>query len=296
MVRYKGTDQLLAQWYSFYEANYGSKPTGSYTLKQFGYVNELRPAFDPELMALYVLRNGSDAGKPIRLLSKKKNVRLTIDWLQCIPAAAYVQKELFTEGMNLYLLAKVYRDASNYFFIDATGLKCNVLTVSGSIGEPIKWSMDLIGKAMDTPSAPPGTPTYADEPTTEPWLWKDCYLQYDSGGGLTLFPDVTDFEIRIDFGLKPVFVFNSDGSLELTSLEQTVIKPTARITCNLQSETQLDWLLGQTEVDLKLVLLDGKYITLSDGKFRVVEPVLKPEDLLAQRLEFEAKSWTHNFS
>jgi hypothetical protein len=209
---------------------------------------------------------------------------------------AYLQKDLFTDLENLYLLARVYRDASNYFFIKANGVKCNVLTVSGSIGEPITWVMDLIGKAMDTPAAPPGTPTYADEPTGDPWLWKDAYIQYDSGGGLTLFPDVTDFEFRIEFGLKPVFVFNSTGSLEISALEQTVIKPTARITANLQSEAQLDWLLGLTEVDLKLVLPDSKHITLLDGKFRSVEPTLKPDDLLAQRLEFEAKSWSHGFT
>ena len=295
MVRYKGTDQLLVQYYALTEVNYGAEPSGAYNMAALGYPTELTPQSDPELTAVHVLRTGLGAGLPIRLLSKKMNVRMRLQWLQCT-LAAYVQKELFTDLDNLYLLTRVYRDDTNKWFLEASGLKCNVLTVSGSVGEPIQWSMDLIGKNMDTPAAPPGTPTYANEPTTDPWIWKDCYLQYDSGGGLTLFPDVTDFEFCIDFGLKPVFVFNSSGSLELSALEQTIIKPTARITANLQSETQLDWLLGQTEVDLKLVLPDSKYITLLDGKFRAVEPTLKPEDLLAQRLEFEAKSWIHNFT
>jgi hypothetical protein len=295
MVRYKGTDQLLIQYYALAEASYGAEPSGAYNMAAFGYPTELVPQFDPELTAVHVLRTGASAGLPIRLLSKKSNVRLRLQWLQPT-MAVYAQKELFTDLDNLYLLARVYRDASNYFFIKANGVKCNVLTVSGSIGEPLQWSMELIGKAMDTPAAPPGTPTYADEPTADPWLWKDCYLQFDSGGGFTLFPDVTDFEIRVEFGLKPIFVFNSTASLELTALENTVIKPSARITANLQSETQLDWLLGLTEVDLKLVLPDSKHITLLDGKFKSVEPTLKPEDLLAQRLEFEVKSWSHGFT
>jgi len=294
MVRYKGTDQLLVRFLPFFESQYGSKPSGAYTVRTLGYVTELTPQFDPELTAIHALRN-TNPGQAVKLLSKRKSVRLRLQWIQ--PTLTYyLQSELFSDGDNIYLLARVYRDASNYFFIDVTGLKCNVLTISSSIGEPIQWTMDMIGKAMDTPAAPPGTPTYEDDPTGDPWLWKDAYIQYDSGGGLTLFPDVTDFELRIEFGLKPVFVFNSGGSLELTALEQTVIKPTARITCNLQSEAQLDWLLGLTEVDLKLVLPDSKYIILNDGKFRAVEPTLKPEDLLAQRLEFEAKSWTHNFT
>lgn len=296
MVRYKGTDQLLFQYLEQTEANYGNKASGAYTLKNLGFVQEMVPLYDPELSPVHVLRTGSDAGIPIRILSKRENVKLRVSWLQPT-LTSYVHKELFTDKENLYAVLRVYRDASNYFFVDFTGLKCDVLTIRGSIGEPLTWIMEMIGQAMDTPAALPGTPTFEDEPTGDPWEWDDCYLQYDSGGGLTLFSDVTDFEIRVTLGLKPVFVFDSTGSKKLVALEQTVINPSARITANLQSETQLDWLLAQTEVDLKLVLPDSKHITLSDGKFRAVEPTFKAgEELIAQRLDFIAKSWSHGFA
>jgi hypothetical protein len=43
------------------------------------------------------------------------------------------------------------------------------------------------------------------------------------------------------------------------------------------------------------VLPDGRWLKLNKGRMRLVEPVLKPEDLIACRLEFEGRWLTHSF-
>jgi len=190
--------------------------------------------------------------------------------------------------------ALIKRDASNIISFTWKGLKFDICTVRCSIGEPQRWTAELMGKSMAVNSAQQYN-AFASDFTQKPWMWNDTYVQYDPGTGLTLFPDLTDYEFRFENELKPNFVFNSDGSLELASLEQTLQPATARLTANLTSKAFLDYLLGLTEVDLKLVMQDNKYILLTDGKFRSVEPTIKPEDLISQRLDFMAKSWSHNF-
>jgi hypothetical protein len=64
---------------------------------------------------------------------------------------------------------------------------------------------------------------------------------------------------------------------------------------NLPDDTYLSYLLDQTEAYLKLMLPDSKYLKVMKGKFQLVEPVLKPEDLIACRLQFEGRYLEHNF-
>jgi len=155
--------------------------------------------------------------------------------------------------------------------------------------------MECIGKSMaiaDTAA----TEAQEAEDTDPPWMWEDTYLQVDVGSGYELFPDVTDYEIRIERNLKANYCFNSSGSLELVSLEPMEYRCTARITANLTTEDHfLDELINQTDVKLKLVMPGSKYIEMTGGKFRTVEPTIKPEDLIALRIDYVAKDFDHNF-
>ncbi|RJS88447.1 hypothetical protein CW700_07750 [Candidatus Bathyarchaeota archaeon] len=296
MVRYGKADEILCHYVG--QTEYGGEPSGAYTTTPIGYPIEIVPQFDPELRRVFVLRSGSYAGEPIRILSGKESVKWRITWLQPDMGdyGGYVQKCLFTEGKNLWLLVRLYRDASNNFQIVSRGLKCSQMTVRGSIGEPIQWTMELVGMDLSTPDTLPGTPTFGEEPTGDPWDWDDCYLEYDAGGGMVEMGEVTDFEFRIETRLKPVYVFKSTGAKVLDSLEEVEVLPSARITANLTSEEFLDYLVGKTEVDLRLNLGDGKYIQLNDGRFRAVEPTINLDDLIAQRLDFQARTWSHNFT
>ena len=303
-VRYKGKDEVPVGFTPITEDNYGSGTFTGNTGTRFGYVEELVPQYDPEINPVYVLRDGSNQGIPF-LLSRRKNVRLRMTWLQPSyeqSGQSYLQHYLLKDPgvdggnpcSNVIMEAVIKRDASNIISFTWKGLKFNVCTVRCSIGEPQKWTAELVGNSMAVNDAQQYN-AFATDYTQKPWMWNDAYVQYDSGGGLTLFPDLTDYEFRFENGLKPNFVFNSNGSLELSSLEQTLQPATAKLTANFTSKDFLDYLLNLTEVDLKLVMPDSKYILLSDGKFRAVQPTVKPEDLIAQKLEFTAKSWSHNF-
>jgi hypothetical protein len=293
VVRYKGKDQIEFGHKNYDEANYGGSPGATpTTLYRVGYVTELTPLFDPELNRVFVLRDSAaEAGRPIAILSRKENVGLRITWLQGL-LGDFWQKFMLA-GKNFFAEAKVYRDASNQVYLFWTGLKMDVLTVRCSVGEPITWSAELIGKSFDSKDTT--IHSYGSSPGPV-WEWDDAYVQKSENDTdwLTL-PEVTDWEFRIDNRLKPNFSFNETGSKQLKSLEEMEQICSARLTMSFQDRTYLDYLVNQTELYLKLNLPSSQWIKLNKGKLRLVEPVLKPEDLIACRLEFEGAYVTHSF-
>jgi len=293
MVRYKGKDRIEFGYLKYPEAQYGSSPGATpSTLFKMGYVTELTPQYDPELSRLFVLRDTATPA-PLALLRKKENVKIRLSWIQG-QLAQYAQKSWLNDGENWFAETKLYRDDTNKVYLYWTGLKLDVLTVRGSIGEPIGWTAELIGKTFDTKMST--IHSYGASPGT-PWEWSDAYVaSSEDDSTWDPFPDVSDWEFRIDNRLKPNFAFNTTGSKQLVSLEEMEQVCSARITANFTSEKYLEYLLNQTELYLKLVLPDSRWIKLNKGKFRLVEPVLKPEDLIACRLEFEGSWQTNGFT
>lgn len=291
MVRYKGKDRIEFGYLKYPEAQYGSSPGATpSTLFKMGYVTELTPQYDPELSRLWVLRDTATSS-PIALLRRRENVRLRLSWIQGT-LTQYAQTS-WLAGENWFAEAMLKRNADAVYFY-WTGLKLDNLTVRGSIGEPIQWTAELIGKLFDTKTST--IHSYGAAPG-DPWEWSEAYVQISTDDiTYPLLPDVTDWEFRIDNQLKPNFVFNDTGSKQLATLEEMEQLCSARLTMNFPSDTYLSYLLDQTELYLKLVLPDGKWLKLNKGKMRLVEPVLKPEDLIACRVEFEARWLTHAFA
>jgi hypothetical protein len=292
MVRYKGKDQIEFGHKPYTETDYGNSPGSTpTTLYRIGHIQELAPSFDPELNRVFALREGADAGKPVAVLKKKDNVRLRIQWLQS-NLGDYFQ-EYILGGYNFFAEAMLYKDASNKVYFYWTGLKADVLTVRCSVGEPVTWVAEMIGKLYDTKSST--IHSYGASAGT-PWEWDDTYVQISiNGTDWEPIPDVTDWEFRVDNQLKPNFVFNNTGSKQLQSLEEMEQLCDARLTMNFPADTCLSYLLDDTELYLKLMLPDSKYILFSKGKMKLVDPVLKPEDLIACRLEFMGGYLEHNF-
>lgn len=293
MVRFKGKDQIEFGYKPYAEANYGTSPGASpQTLFRIGYVTELSPVYDPEVNRIFTLRDGGDEGRPLALLGKQENVGLRVKWLQG-QLGDYWQKE-FLEGDNFFAEAKIYHDATNKMYLYWTGLKVDSFTVRCSIGEPIEWSAELKGKLYDSKTST--IHDYGASPGT-PWEWKDSYVQVSTNGSdWTTVPDVTDYEFRVDNQLKPNYVFNSTGSKQLTTLEEMEQLCDARLTMNLQDNTYLEYIINQTELYLKLVLPNSQYLQLNKGKVRLLDPIIKPEDLIACRLEFMGGYLTHSFT
>ena len=306
MVRYKGKDSILVRYFGFAEVAYGGTPTGVNSTLYLGLVTEFVPLFDPEIKPIYALRSGVNAGLPFALKSRLKNVGCRMTWIQQTTPSVDVQNPYWQHNFlkdptssllhnNFFVEAQIKRDNTDQFWIRLTGLKPNIITIRGSIGEPQLWTAECLGKEMDT-----ATVEACDEQEAEDadplWMWEDTYIHYDAGAGYNLFPDLTDYEIRIEKHLKANFCFNSSGDLTLTSLEPMEYLATARLTANMVSKAFIDNLLTPTSVNkLKLFMPDSKYIEMTGGKFRTVEPVLKPEDLIAQRIDYIAKDFSHNF-
>lgn len=292
MVRFKGKDQIEFGHRPYAEASYATIPGSPVTMYRIGYVTELRPMYDPELNRLFVLRDGEYEGKPLGIYSRRENVGLGIKWLQG-QLGDYFQKYVLG-GYNFYGETKLYRDVSNQLYLFWAGLKADNLVVQCSIGEPVIWSAEFIGKSVDTKAST--THTYGAAPGTV-WEWDDCYVQVSTNGSdWTTIPDVTDWEFRVDNQLKKNYAFNSTGSKQLVSLEEMEQLCDARLTMNLQDDTYLSYLLDQTETYLKVVLPNSQYVQFSKGKFRAVDPVIKPEDLIACRVEFTGGYLEHSFT
>lgn len=293
MVRYRGKDQIEFGHKPYDEASYGGSPGATpNTLYRIGHVQELAPSFEPELNRVFALRDGTNAGRPVAILRGRENVKLRLQWLQS-NLGDYFQKYILG-GSNFFAEAMLYKDATNKVYFYWTGLKVDTLAVRCSVGEPITWIAEMIGKLYDTKSST--IHSYGAAPGT-PWDWDDSYIQISTNGSdWSPIPDVTDYEFRVQNNLKPNFTFNSTGSKQLQSLEEMEQHLEARLTMNLPNDTYLSYLLDETELYLKLILPDSKYIQFSKGKLRLVDPVLKPEDLIACRLDFTGGYLEHNFT
>lgn len=291
MVRYKGKDQIEFGYKDYSEASYGGSPGATpTTLYRVGHVSEMTPMYDPELSRVFVLRD-SAIPAPLALTRRRENVGLRISWLQGT-LGTYWQTQILA-GDNFFAETKIYRDGSNQLYVYWTGLKADVLSVRCGVGEPLTWSAELVGKMVDTKATT--IHSYGASPG-DPWEWSDAYVEISpNDSDWSTVPEVTDWEFRVDNRLKPNFVFNDAGSKRLTSLEEMERFVSARLTMNLQDDTYLGYLLDQTELYLRLSLPDSRWLKLNKGKFRLVEPVLKPEDLIACRLEFEGRWLTHGF-
>jgi len=291
LVRYKGKDQIEFGYKDYAEASYpgspGATPT---TLFRVGHVTEFTPLYDPELSRIFVLRDASTPA-PIALMRRRENVGLRISWLQGT-LGQYWQSEMLV-GDNFFAEAKIYKDASNKVYLYWSGLKADVLSVRCGIGEPITWTAELIGYLLDSKATT--IHSYGASPG-DPWEWNDSYVEVSpNDSSWSTIPDVQDWEFRIDNQLKTNFAFNDTGSKQLVTLEEMEQLVSARFTMNFPDDTYLTYLLDQTELYLRLTLPDSRWLKLNKGKFRLVEPVVKPEDLIACRLEFEGRWLTHAF-
>ena len=290
MVRYKGKDQIEFGYKNYTEALYGNSPGATpTTLFRAGHVQELTPLYDPELSRVFVLRGEeAEAGRAVSLTRRKENVGLRIKWLQGHCAQYWIDRML-VEGENFFAEAIIKKGADEVYLY-WTGLKLDVLTIRGSVGEDVVFEADLLGKTFDSKDS---TIHSYGAALGLPDEWEDFYVQTSlNDADWTTIPDVTDWDFRIDNRLKPNFVFNAAGAKTVTTLEEMEQIQTARLTVNFTSNTFLDYLVDQTELYLKLVMPNSNWIKFNKGKFSLVEPILKPEDLIACRIEFEGRYLT----
>jgi len=290
MVHYKGKDLIEIGYQPYGEANYGDSP-GIVTLARIGFATEIAPLYDPELTRQWVLTDDATHA-PVTLMRKKENVRMRLTWLQG-EFEDYWQEDILNDHNNFFMQAKVQRDAAAKF-IYGSGFKADVLRARCSIGEPVTWIADLIGQSMNT--AEVSTKTYGARPGV-PYEWDDTYAQIcnDDATWVTL-TGLTDWEFVVNNQLRSNFVFNDAGSKQLSTLEEMEQLVTANLTITFEDNTYLEYLLDQDELYVKVFVGGGKYLKAMKGKFALVDPVIKPEDLIACRCKFEGRYLDHNFT
>jgi len=290
MVYFKSKDAIEIGYYPYDEANYGSTP-GAVTLYRIGFATEIAPRYDPELTRVWVLTDET-THQPITLMRKKENVGLRITWLQG-QLTDYFQKAVLNDHSNFFMEAKIKRSTDEYY-VWWKGLKVNVLRVMCSIGELVTWIAEMIGQAMDTTNST--TRSYGSRPGA-PYEWDDTYVQISTDDvDYSTLTGLTDWEFVINNNLRPNYVFTSSGSKQLASLEEMEQEVTVNLTINFEDNTYLEYLLDQDELYLKVFVGGGKYLKAMKGKFAVVDPVIKPEDLIACRCRFEGKYLEHNYT
>jgi len=290
MVHFKGKDEIAIGHYPYTEANYGDTP-GAVTLYRIGFMQEVAPQYDPELTRQWVLQDVA-IHAPITLQRKKENVRLRLTWLQG-ELTDYWQKEILEDHENFFMELKIKRDAEDYYIL-WTGIKVDTLRVRSSIGEMVTWIAECIGKSMDT--ALTTTRTYGARPG-EPYEWDDTYIQIsDDDIAYATLTGLTDWEFIIKNNLHPNFVFNAAGSKQLSTLEEMEQDVTVNLTITFEDTDYLEYLLDQDELYLKVFVGGGKWLKAMKGKFSLVDPIIKPEDLIACRCTFEGRWLTHNFT
>ena len=289
MVRYKGKDLIELGHHPYDEANYGSSP-GIVTLFRIGYIEEIAPLYDPQLSRLWTV-NDQAIHQPLALMRRLEDVRLRMKWLQGTLGDP-IQEHWLLNHSNLYMEAKMDQGGTDVY-LKWTGVKPDVLRAQCSLGEPVRWTAECIGKSFDTAST---TQSSYGARAGALWEWEDTYLQISAAdAGYALIPDVTDWEFIIRNNLKQNFVFNDAGSKQLTTLEEMEQDVTVNFTMNIQDETYIEYLLDQDELYIKLVLPDTKYLKAMKGKFSHVDPLIKPEDMIAARCVFEAKYLVNGF-
>jgi len=290
MVHFKGKDQIEIGYYPYTEANYGTTP-GAVTLARIGYMTEVAPLYDPELTRQWVLTDEATHA-PITLQRKKENVRLRLTWLQG-ELADYWQEDILNDHANFFMELKIDRGADDYFIV-WTGIKVDTLRVRASIGEMVTWIADCIGKSMDTSGATINI--YGARPGA-PYEWDDTYIEISAAdAGYNALTGLTDWEFIINNQLRPNFLFNEAGSKQLTTLEEMEQLVTCNMTITFEDNTFLEYLLDQDELYLKVWVGGGKWLKVMKGKFALVDPVIKPEDLIACRCKFEGRWLVHNFT
>jgi hypothetical protein len=294
MVNYKGRDRIEFGYKPYAEASYGSSPGAvATTLYKIGYCRSIEPAYDPEWNRLWVLRDTATPA-PIGMLSRKLNAKFRFTWYQGT-LANYILKEWLTDHDNLYMEAKLYREAASELYMYWTGVKPGSITVRASVGgDPIEFVAECIGKLYDVKTST--IHDYGAAPG-DPWEWKDSYLQVSTDDiSYATIPNVTDYEFHIQNQLRPVFYFNAAGAKTLSSLEEMEQLVSVNLTMNLQDSTWVDYHVDGTELYIKLMLPDSKYLKLNAGRVTKMDPVLKPEDLIACRATVEGRWLSHNFT
>lgn len=272
-----------ARAYYVEEATYGMTPANPAML-WIGVIQDVEPALDPRNIVIRGI--GSRNVKAIRRGLRHVDLRLSYipqDW-DFLP---YARND---ESLSIEVF---YEKTAGIISLNHKGCKIDRYKIDGSLEEPVKISVDLIGQDVAVGTAKIGA-SYEDEPTAAPITGSECVIKKD-GATPTEITRYSDFSLEIINNLKRQPVIRSTTPYLIKSLPWRHEVLQGSIRADFETKTELDEILGDTEFSLIFEIGptgNKKTFTLGGCKWRSSRLPTKIEDTVAQLLEWEAKTLT----
>jgi len=267
-----------AKAYYVEETVYGTTP-GTPAMLYIGIIQNVEPAIDPKNIVIRGI--GSRTPKAIRRTVRAVDLSLAYipqDW----DFWAYV---LNAKSVSLETF---YEKGASIISLNHKGSKIDKAKIECSIDDPVKISMNLIGQDVASAGTKIGN-TYENESTNAPITGLDCVVK-KGGAEVTRF---SDFSFEIANFLKRQPVIRSTTPYLIKALPERQQSFQGSIRADFESKAELDDILADTEFTLAFEIGPAgnkKIFTFGGCKWRGAKTPTKIEDLVAQNLEFDAKT------
>jgi hypothetical protein len=271
-----------ANAYYVEEVTYGQTPVTPAML-YIGIIQDAEPSLDPKNILVRGLgsRNVQSIRKTLRTVDLTLNY-VPRDW----DFWAYVGND---KSVSLEVF---YEKAAAIISLNHKGLKINKATITGSIDEPVKIGIE--GMAQDVA---PGTSkignSYESTPAAEPIMSTDCVVKV-AAVEVTRF---SGFSFTVTNNLKRQPVIRSTNPHLLKALPRRHLELSGSITADFESKAEIDDIIADTSRAVAFEVGAGaqkKIFTFGNCKWKKTSEPTKIEDLVAQKLEFDALTLTES--
>jgi hypothetical protein len=279
---YNGSEQRI---YYVDEATFGATPSNPVMLSVP--VDSIEPSIDPGNIKL----RGAGSGD---LMIIKRGLRAaTLKFSYPLPSDAPINLLQYTKNelnkslsMQMLYFKGIFSAATNIISLLYTGVKFNKATVSCSIDDVIKASVELHGLDVAVGSAKISGATYTDYAGAVPFY--ESYVKKDT----VTYDRVTDWSFSIENNLKPVPVIRTSNGHLLKYLLSKKRDLYGSVTFEFESIQEASDVLSDSDFTLEFGLGGSNKAVFSNCKWDGVSIPSKIDDLIALKAPFVAKTYT----
>jgi len=266
------------------EASYGVTPSGvgQPAMKYIGIIEEVTPALDPRNIVIRGIgsRNVRSLRKGLRHVDLSLRY-LPQDW------TFFDYTRAISAGVLKSMTVEVfYEKGASIISVIHKGCKIDRMKVDVALEDPVKCSVDLIGQNLTWQASKIGV-SYDPDLAANPLTGSDCVVKIDAAE-ITYFTDFS-FEILNNLKRQPVIRSTDPHLIKSLPHRHEVLQGSLR--ADFESFAQPDKILTDTEFTL-LFVIGTRNFTFGGCKWRSFRQPTPIEDIVAQNLEFEAKTLT----
>jgi hypothetical protein len=269
-----------ARLYEFLEATYGVGPTTE-DMNEVYFTESIEPSVDPSLIKVRGI-GSRDLAQIIRGLQNvtlkvvilpKPDLQSWIDYIVSNPDKSFTLEALYTKGANI-------KSLRHY------GCRMNSVEMECEAEELLRATMTFFGQKFETATNKMSSGSYNTVPgDLTPW-----YNTYIKKAGVT-FEKCVAWKFTVNENLKQVAVIPSGGTGYLLKyLQPRHREVTGELTVNFEDQTEFNEVVNDNEFSLEFGFGTSKKATLSNCKWSKITAPTGPEDLIAFKLPFVAKS------